>query len=243
MRDIIIKMESNFSKPTVIAIDGYSSCGKSTFAKKLATLLNYTYIDSGAMYRAVTLFALQNKIDPGTPEGLEALIELLPGISVSFEAEGSAARGNTLLNGANVENEIRGVEVSSRVSEVSKIPQVRAMLVNLQRRIAGEQNIVMDGRDIGTVVFPDADLKIFMTASPNIRAQRRYDEYTNKGQQVSFGEILENIRQRDHLDETRKVSPLQQAADAVVLDNSDMTPDEQLTWIRPIIKKITGQNI
>ncbi len=236
-------MENNHSKPVVIAIDGYSSCGKSTFAKKIAALLNYTYVDSGAMYRAITLFALQNNLDTATRQGKKALIELLPEISVSFgKAEGSA-RGNILLNGLEVENEIRGVKVSSRVSEVSKIPEVRTKLVNLQRKIAGEQNIVMDGRDIGTVVFPDASLKIFMTASSHIRAQRRYNEYTEKGQQVSFQEILNNIQQRDHLDETREVSPLRKAEDAIVLDNSDMTPKDQLRWIQPVIKKLTGQVI
>lgn len=215
----------------VIAVDGYSSSGKSTMAKALAKRLGYRYIDSGAMYRAVTLFAINNNL-LNTP-GL--LIDALPHISIDFSylPDGQQV---TLLNGDNVEKEIRGMRVSSHVSEVAAIPEVRHALVKMQQQFGLEKGIVMDGRDIGTTVFPDADLKIFVNASAETRAQRRFDELKAKGDSTStYDNVLENIRQRDYIDTTRAESPLRKADDAYVLDNSEMTIAEQNRWLDDLV--------
>lgn len=217
-------------KKIIIAIDGYSSCGKSTLAKSLARELGYTYIDSGAMYRVVTLYALRNNlIKEGRPE-VKGILEALDSISITFSFDRELERNTTYLNGENVEEEIRRLEVSENVSPVSTIREVRVAMVRLQQEMGLNKGIVMDGRDIGTVVFPDAELKIFMTADPEIRAQRRYSELMLKGVSVSMDEIRENISSRDHIDQTRKESPLRKAEDAIVLDNSYLTPEQQLQW-------------
>ncbi|WP_294596656.1 (d)CMP kinase [uncultured Rikenella sp.] len=214
-------------KKIIIAIDGYSSCGKSTFAKAVAAKLGYIFIDTGAMYRAVTLFAMRN----GLADRPEALAERLPEVRIDFRFDPETGRSDVYLNGENVEQEIRRIDVSSRVSAVSSIPAVRAKLVAMQQEMGRRKGVVMDGRDIGTMVFPEAELKIFMTADPHVRAERRYKELIAKGEKVSLDEIEQNIRERDHQDETRAVSPLRRAADAVVLDNSGMTVEEQMRWI------------
>jgi cytidylate kinase len=205
-----------------IAIDGYSSCGKSTLAKDLARELNYTYVDSGAMYRAVTLFALRNNLQ----EQPEAINEKLSEINITFKRDGEAHI--TFLNGENVESAIRQMEVAHHVSAIASIPQVRKKLVELQQRMGENGGVVMDGRDIGTVVFPNAELKIFMTASPQVRAKRRTEELLQKGQNVNLEEVLHNLQQRDEADTTRAADPLRQAADAFVLDNSNLDRQEQL---------------
>ena len=220
----------------VIAVDGYSSCGKSTFAKAIAKELNHLYIDSGAMYRAVTLYGIRNSIVDKQEIQTDKLIEVLDSIEIDFKKNDGDVY-ETYLNGENIENEIRGVMVSECVSNVSKIREVRSKLVILQRGFARNKGVVMDGRDIGTVVFPDADMKIFMTAKPEIRAKRRFDELTEKGLHVDFQEIMKNIEERDIIDSTRKESPLRKADDAIVLDNSYMTPDEQMIWFKNIISK------
>lgn len=214
-------------KKIIIAIDGYSSCGKSTFAKAVAAKLGYIFIDTGAMYRAVTLFAMRN----GLADRPEALAERLPEVRIEFRFNPATGRSDVYLNDENVETEIRRIDVSNRVSAVSSIPAVRAKLVAMQQEMGRRKGIVMDGRDIGTMVFPEAELKIFMTADPHVRAERRYKELIAKGEEVSLAEIERNIRERDHQDETRAVSPLRRAADAVVLDNSGMTVEEQMRWI------------
>ena len=214
-------------KKIIIAIDGYSSCGKSTFAKAVAAKLGYIFIDTGAMYRAVTLFAMRN----GLTDDPEALAERLPEVRIDFRFDLKTGRSDVYLNDENVETEIRRIDVSNRVSGVSSIPAVRAKLVAMQQEMGRRKGVVMDGRDIGTMVFPEAELKIFMTADPRVRAERRYKELIAKGEEVSLAEIERNIRERDHQDETRAVSPLRRAADAVVLDNSGMTVEEQLRWI------------
>lgn len=208
-----------------IAIDGYSSCGKGTLAKQLAKALNYLFIDTGAMYRAVTLAMLNHQIDLDDMSGIQTL---LPQLDIHFIYRPEDNFYHTTLNGEDVEDEIRSMEVSNLVSPVSKIDIVRAYLVNQQRKIGGNKGVVMDGRDIGTVVFPDAELKIFMTAKPEIRAQRRYDELRKKGDElVTFDEVLMNINSRDAQDSSRANSPLKPAPDAKVIDNSFMTRDEQ----------------
>ncbi|WP_297831668.1 (d)CMP kinase [uncultured Rikenella sp.] len=214
-------------KKIIIAIDGYSSCGKSTFAKAVAAKLGYIFIDTGAMYRAVTLFAMRN----GLTDDPEALAERLPEVRIDFRFDLKTGRSDVYLNDENVETEIRRIDVSNRVSGVSSIPAVRAKLVAMQQEMGRRKGVVMDGRDIGTMVFPEAELKIFMTADPRVRAERRYKELIAKGEEVSLAEIERNIRERDHQDETRAVSPLRRAADAVVLDNSGMTVEEQMRWI------------
>ncbi len=211
----------------IIAIDGYSSCGKSTFAKAVAAKLGYIFIDTGAMYRAVTLYAMRG----GMVEDRERLVAALPEVRIEFRFDPAAGRSDVYLNGENVETEIRRIDVSERVSTVSSIPEVRAKLVAMQQEMGRAKGVVMDGRDIGTVVFPGAELKIFMMADPEVRAERRYRELTAKGERVSMEEIERNIRERDRQDETRVVSPLRRAADAVVLDNSRMTVAEQMAWI------------
>jgi cytidylate kinase len=217
-------------KKIIIAIDGHSSCGKSTLAKSLARELGYIYIDSGAMYRVVTLYALRKGwIVDGQPDR-ERIISGLKDIQITFEWDEATEKNTTFLNGENVEDEIRQLEVSQNVSPVSTIAEVRAEMVKQQQKNGKNKGIVMDGRDIGTVVFPDAELKIFMTASPEIRAQRRFLELREKGQEVDFNEILKNVEERDSIDSTRKVSPLKKAEDAVVLDNSFLSREEQLQW-------------
>lgn len=219
-------------KKITIAIDGHSSCGKSTMAKQLAREVGYVYIDTGAMYRAVTLFALRRGLF--RPDGgLDAarLEALMPEIHVSFRLDAGTGLPLTLLNGENVEAEIRGMEVSSRVSPVAALPFVRAALTLQQQEMGRGKGIVMDGRDIGTVVFPDAELKVFVTASDEVRARRRCDELAAKGQPADFGEVLANVRERDYIDSHREVAPLRQAPDALVLDNSLLTREEQQAWL------------
>ena len=224
----------------VIAIDGHSSGGKSTYAKAIAKALGITYIDSGAMYRAVTLYAMENgMIRDGAIDELE-LVRQLDRINIEIVFNPRKNRHETWMNGRNVENEIRTVAVSGHVSPVSKIREVREACVGLQRKMAAGKGVVMDGRDIGTVVFPDADIKIFLTANPDIRAQRRYDELREKGMEAGYGEILENIMDRDHQDSTRDISPLKKADDAIELDNSSMTVDEQMAWFKDLLKQKFG---
>lgn len=223
------------NKKIVIAVDGHSSCGKSTFAKQIAQKLNYIYIDSGAMYRAVAFYSLQNNIAKGKVIQHDLLIKQLGEIEIAFKRS-SSGQLETYLNNENIESEIRGVAVSELVSEVSKIKEVRAFLVEQQQKMGQHKGIVMDGRDIGTVVFPDAELKLFMTASTKVRAQRRYDELTAKDIAVTFAEIEKNVIERDHNDTTRAESPLIQADDAIVLDNSTMTVEEQMTWFVQLLK-------
>ncbi len=228
--------------PLIIAIDGFSSCGKSTLARMLARILGYVYIDSGAMYRAVTLYALRKRWLTGGLPDKEAILKGLDGISLSFGYDRDRERNITYMNGENVEEEIRRPEVSSHVSPVSAIREVREAMVLIQRKLGAAGGIVMDGRDIGTVVFPNADLKIFMTADPEIRAQRRYLELSLKGVPVTMDEIRENIAQRDHMDQNRETSPLKRASDAIILDNSSLTEQEQLEWVLDRVKSIQKKN-
>ncbi|MDR1783157.1 MAG: (d)CMP kinase [Dysgonamonadaceae bacterium] len=218
-------------KKIIVAIDGYSSCGKSTLAKDLAKTVKYNYIDSGAMYRAVTLYCLENGLVVGGKIDEASLKDEIDDIKITFALNETTGRSDTFLNGRNVEKEIRGMTVANLVSPVAAIGFVRAALVRLQRETGKEKGIVMDGRDIGTVVFPDAELKIFVTARPEIRAQRRLSEIESKGGTATFEEVMQNLATRDRIDSTRKDSPLRQAADAIVLDNSDMTIEEQNLWI------------
>jgi cytidylate kinase len=224
-------------KKIVIAIDGFSSSGKSTMAKDLAKSIGYTYIDTGAMYRAVTLYCLQNNIIADNQIDDERLQKEIADIHIYFQRNEQTGKPETYLNGKNVENEIRKMEVADWVSPIATRGFVRRALVALQQKMGEDKGIVMDGRDIGTVVFPNAELKIFVTASPEVRAQRRVDELMAKGEQVSFDEVLNNIKTRDHIDSTRAESPLRQADDAVVLDNSAMTIDEQKAWLLVQYKK------
>jgi len=225
------------NKKLIIAIDGYSSCGKSTFAKAVAKELNYIYIDSGAMYRAVTLYCMRKGLAGEGIMDVPGIVRILKDIHIEFVYNPDIAEYETFLNSGNVEKEIRGIEVSAFVSDISKIPEVRMRMVELQRQIGVFRGIVMDGRDIGTVVFPDADVKIFMTASVDIRAKRRYNELLEKGLSVNFDEVRQNIVARDITDENRDISPLRKADDALVLDNSRMTVAEQMDWVRQIIEK------
>ncbi len=219
-------------KKITIAIDGFSSCGKSTMAKALAKKLGYVYIDTGAMYRAVTLFALRHQLfnADGTVKEKE-LKTLMPDIHIRFQLDPSTGNPRTFLNGECVEKEIRGMEVSQHVSPIAAIPFVREALVAQQQTMGKEKGIVMDGRDIGTTVFPDAELKIFVTASAQVRAQRRYDELKAKGMPADFDDILKNVQERDYIDTHREVSPLKKADDAVELDNSKLTIAEQDQWL------------
>lgn len=228
-------------KKIVIAIDGHSSCGKSTMAKALAREVGYIYVDTGAMYRAVTLFALRQGLfnADGTVKATE-LEQLMPQVEVSFKLDEQSKLPLVHLNGECVENEIRGLEVSSHVSPVAALPFVRAAMTAQQQRMGRDKGIVMDGRDIGTVVFPDAELKIFVTASAEVRAQRRYDELKTKGQEVDYDDILKNVQERDYIDSHREVAPLRQADDAVLLDNSDMTIAEQQQWLMAQFAKHTS---
>lgn len=224
-------------KKLTIAIDGYSSCGKSTFAKAIAKDLNYIYIDSGAMYRAVTLYCIRkNLIGKGLID-ISAIISDLGNIHIDFVFNPDIAEYETYLNSENVEKEIRSMEVTSFVSRISQIQEVRTRMVQMQRQIGIFKGIVMDGRDIGTVVFPDADIKIFMTASVDIRAKRRYDELKSKGIVADPEEVKNGIIARDIADENRDISPLKRADDAIVLDNTRMTVHEQMMWVKGIIAK------
>ena len=218
-------------KKIIIALDGHSSCGKSTMAKALAKKIGYIYVDTGAMYRTVTLFALRNNIFNGTELDATRLEALLPEVNVSFVLDPETNLPLACLNGEVVEREIRTMEVSSRVSPIAALPFVRTMLTKMQQQMGEAKGIVMDGRDIGTAVFPQAELKIFVTASAEVRAQRRYDELTAKGESVTFEEILKNVQERDYIDSHREVAPLKQADDALVLDNSNMTREEQNEWL------------
>ena len=228
-------------KKITIAIDGYSSCGKSTMAKDLAREVGYIYIDSGAMYRAVTLYCLENGLFTEAGIDAERLEKEMPNLSISFELNLETQRPMTFLNGRNVENQIRTMEVSSHVSPVAALPFVREALVKLQQQMGEAKGIVMDGRDIGTVVFPNAELKIFVVASAEIRAQRRYDELKAKGQEASFEEILQNVKERDYIDQNRAVSPLKQANDALLLDNSNLTIEEQKQWLAERFKEAVSK--
>ena len=218
-------------KKIIIALDGHSSCGKSTMAKALAKKIGYIYVDTGAMYRTVTLFALRNGVFNGTALDAARLEALLPQVNVSFVLDPETNLPLACLNGEIVEQEIRTMEVSSRVSPIAALPFVRTLLTKMQQQMGEAKGIVMDGRDIGTAVFPQAELKIFVTASAEVRAQRRYDELTAKGEQVTFEEILKNVQERDYIDSHREVAPLKQAEDALVLDNSNMTREEQNEWL------------
>ena len=215
----------------IVAIDGHSSCGKSTIAKALAARLGYIFIDSGAMYRAITLYALRNNLVDGEGIKQNELVADLAKIQIEFRYNSILQRSEMYLNGENVEEEIRQLPVSQYVSHVAAISEVRKSMVKLQQALGSEKGIVMDGRDIGTVVFPKAELKIFVTASAEIRARRRFIELSSKGESVTYTEILKNVQERDHIDSTRKTSPLIKAKDALVLDNSHMSKEEQLEWV------------
>ena len=229
-------------KKIVVAIDGFSSCGKSTMARDLAKSIGYAYIDTGAMYRAVTLYALQYHFFENEVLDVSRLEKAMCDIKISFSVSPEKGNTETLLNGKNVEREIRGMEVAGYVSRIAALPFVRAALVEQQRGMGAEKSVVMDGRDIGTVVFPDAELKIFLTASPEIRATRRLNELIAKGEQTSFEEITENIKSRDHQDMTRAVSPLRKADDAIELDNSNMTVSEQKEWLLNIYNRVVNND-
>ncbi len=226
-------------KKISIAIDGYSSCGKSTLAKQLAKQLGYVYVDTGAMYRAVTLFAMQNNFINDGEVNTEHLVESLPEISIHFELN-EENHPVTYLNQKKVEAEIRTMEVSNNVSKVGTIKEVRQKLVFLQQQMGAKGGVVMDGRDIGTVVMPEAELKIFMTADNNVRAKRRWLELKEKGQEETIESVLENLKHRDNIDSTRAESPLTQANDALVLDNTNLSRDEQLKLVLKWVKERTS---
>ncbi len=228
------------NKKIIIAIDGFSSCGKSTMAKELAKRLGYIYVDSGAMYRAITLYCLEHGLITGEVVDQVALEKALPTISITFKLNRNGLP-ETYLDGKNVEREIRTMAVSDKVSQVSAIPFVRKALVSLQQALGKEKGIVMDGRDIGTTVFPDAELKIFVTASPEVRALRRCEELTAKGAEVSYQTVLENVKKRDYIDQHREESPLVMAKDAVLLDNSTLTIDQQNEWLYNKYREVVSQ--
>ncbi len=229
----------NTDKKIIIAVDGFSSSGKSTMARRLAAAVGYRYIDSGAMYRAVTLYALDHgMIDAEGNPDKAAIIAALPEIHIDFAVQPGGSQ-HTMLNGADVESEIRRLRVSNAVSPVAAIPEVRHALVAMQKQMGESRGIVMDGRDIGTVVFPDAELKIFVDASAETRARRRFKELVEGGSQVSYEDVLANVVHRDHIDTTRAESPLRRADDAIALDNSDMTLDEQDAWLLDKFNKAT----
>lgn len=229
-------------KKIVIAIDGYSSCGKSTMAKNLARQLGYVYVDTGAMYRAVTLYALRHQLFKANGEvDAASLQQAMPDISVSFQFNNQTGKPDTYLNDELVEQEIRTMQVSERVSKIAALPFVRTALVAQQQRMGVDKGIVMDGRDIGTVVFPRAELKIFVTASAEVRAQRRYDELQQKGMPARYDDILKNVQERDYIDSHREVSPLRKADDAIELDNSNLTIDEQQQWLLQQVDKVLQQ--
>ena len=229
------------SSPVIIAVDGYSSTGKSTFAKAIAKELGYIYIDTGAMYRAVTLLALRkgcvsknNTIDEAA---LRTVLSNPGQAEITFRASGPGGASETWLNGENVERGIRSIEISRVVSHIAAVPMVREFVDRSLHEIGAGKGVVMDGRDIGTAVFPDAEIKIFMTARPEVRAMRRFEEMRSKGQETPYEEVLNNIRERDYIDEHRKTAPLTRAADAELLDNSDMTVEEQVQWFRDLLKR------
>ena len=228
------------SKKITIAIDGYSSTGKSTIAKQLAKVMGYVYVDSGAMYRAMTLFAMnKNWISEGHLDK-EKLLTSLDSVSLSFELNPTIGYAEIFLNGVNVENQIRTIQVSNLVSKIAAISQVRKKMVTIQKKIGKDKGVVMDGRDIGTVVFPDAELKLFMTSSAEIRAQRRYDELIAGGQKVSFEEVFNNVVERDRIDTSRADSPLIKAEDAIEIDNSHLTKEEQFKKVLQLSRRRLG---
>ena len=231
-------MKYSPTKKIVIAIDGFSSCGKSTFAKEIAARIGYVFIDTGAMYRAVTLYGLRHGAVQDGDVNEALLIAMLPEIEITFAFNSERGASDIFLNGENVEKRIRSIEVSDLVSKVSGIAAVREQLVRQQQQLGRQKGIVMDGRDIGTVVFPDAELKIYVTASPEVRAQRRLDELKAKGEVASFEEVLENVKTRDHIDMTRVESPLRKADDALELDNSHLTIAEQKAWLLEQYEKV-----
>lgn len=219
-------------KKITIAIDGFSSCGKSTMAKDLAKKLGYVYVDTGAMYRAVTLYAMRNGLFNADGSVKTADLERqMNKINITFKLNKTAERPNTYLNDELVENDIRTLEVSNHVSQIAAVPFVREAMVAQQQRMGKDKGVVMDGRDIGTTVFPEAELKVFVTASAEVRAQRRYDELKEKGMPADFNDILKNVQERDYIDSHREVSPLRKAPDAIELDNSHMTIAEQSAWL------------
>lgn len=226
-------------KKITIAIDGFSSTGKSTLAKQLAKYLGYVYVDTGAMYRAIALFAMQNGFISQDSFDKEALIQKLPSIQLQFQFNADLGFAEMYLNGVNVEKEIRTIEVSGFVSKVAELPEVRTKLVEQQKEMGKDKGVVMDGRDIGTVVFPDAELKIYMIASATTRAQRRYDELLQKGDMVSFEEVLQNVQERDYIDTHRATSPLVKANDAIEIDNSHLTRDEQFQIVLDLVRQKT----
>ena len=229
-------------KLITIAIDGFSSSGKSTMAKVLAKNIGYAYIDTGAMYRAVTLYCLNNSLINGDIVNTEALEKAMPSIEITFSVDPATGASLTMLNGENVEHEIRDMRVSNKVSIVAAIPFVRRALVNLQQKMGESKGIVMDGRDIGTVVFPNAEMKVYVDAPAETRAQRRFDELRAKGDtSTTYEEVLENVKHRDHLDQTREESPLRKAEDAISLDNSKMTRDEQNQWLLDLYNSIISK--
>ena len=228
-------------KKITIAIDGHSSCGKSTMAKDLAREVGYIYVDTGAMYRAVTLYCMRNHLIDAQGEVLTARLKaLMPQVSVTFQLNKETGKPDTYLNDERVEDTIRSIEVSSNVSKVAAIPFVREAMVEQQRLLGKEKGVVMDGRDIGTTVFPDAELKVFVTASPEVRAQRRYDELKAKGMSADYDDILKNVQERDYMDSHRAVSPLRKAEDALLLDNSEMTIAQQKDWLMDKFNKALG---
>ncbi len=230
----------NLKKEIIIAIDGHASCGKSTLAKKIAQELKYSYIDTGAMYRAVTLYAINSGYIKNGEVDKNLLVADLDKIDIDFVYDNQLSKSVTILNGKNVEQEIRTMQVSDFASQVAVISEIRRKLVAMQQKMGEKKKIAMDGRDIGTVVFPDADFKIFLTASPNIRAQRRYKELIDKNEKVEFSDVLENVLSRDKIDSTREDSPLKLADDAVLIDNSNLNIQETLAVALAIIYERFG---
>ncbi|MBO5787776.1 MAG: (d)CMP kinase [Bacteroidaceae bacterium] len=228
-------------KKIIIAIDGFSSCGKSTMAKALARNIGYLYFDSGAMYRAVALYCMQNGLINNDVIDTDALRACMKDIRITFKADPETRNSITYLNGMNVEHDIRSLEVSKYVSPVAALDFVRNEMVEQQRELGKEKGIVMDGRDIGTTVFPNAEMKVFVTASAEVRAQRRYDELTARGDKPDYNEILENVLLRDHIDQTREVSPLKKADDALLLDNSNLTREQQMEWLIETYNKLISE--
>ena len=225
-------------KKITIAIDGFSSCGKSTMAKDLAKKLGYVYVDTGAMYRAVTLYAMRNGLFNADGSVKTADLERqMSKINITFKLNKTAERPDTYLNNELVENDIRTLEVSNHVSQIAAVPFIREAMVAQQQRMGKDKGVVMDGRDIGTTVFPEAELKVFVTASAEVRAQRRYDELKEKGMPADFNDILKNVQERDYIDSHREVSPLRKAPDAIELDNSHMTITEQSAWLMEQVKQ------
>ena len=225
-------------KKITIAIDGFSSCGKSTMAKDLAKKLGYVYVDTGAMYRAVTLYAMRNGLFNADGSVKTADLERqMSKINITFKLNKTAERPDTYLNNELVENDIRTLEVSNHVSQIAAVPFIREAMVAQQQRMGKDKGVVMDGRDIGTTVFPEAELKVFVTASAEVRAQRRYDELKEKGIPADFNDILKNVQERDYIDSHREVSPLRKAPDAIELDNSHMTIAEQSAWLMELVKQ------